>query len=481
MSKYSIRFFVDWNNDGDFSDSLEDISADVITATWGYGRRTPFQGMPVSPYAEIVVKNEGGKYTPENAASPIYPNLTVGRRVAIGFNNALDMTNMLYFGVLDWPQLNWQGGGSVIPTVNLYTINDAWNKLVTNEMQAGGSATGHLIKDVLSDLGMMTISSEAFIDAGATYGGTINLPRMRAIDVISNALTAENGQSWFNIRPYYDAIQPFLGTIYVGEFHQWNTLDVEYAGGSVAAGTISTQNNPVYHKPIALDYALGQYLANTFKATSVNSGGGGGTEILWSSNQAIYVDAGGTLTFDARMYGSKGAVVSASSISVPRTFSQGTAALGGSTTGDTVTIILTNAGTIPAICNSLRILGVPVFADSESDFELTLQALVNTYGIKTYNMRSFLFLGRNSADWAVAYEGQRRQTPLAHINSVTCRYSLDDDRLLESREWFRVIISNLAHNELYREIGQEWTYQNGYIDITRYLERYVPVTVKPKT
>ena len=75
-------FAVDWNNDGDFVDANEDILADVKRMVWERGVESELEGIGTGVLG-LTVRNETGKYSPENTASVLYPNVLPGRPIRI--------------------------------------------------------------------------------------------------------------------------------------------------------------------------------------------------------------------------------------------------------------------------------------------------------------------------------------------------------------------------------------------------------------
>lgn len=73
---------VDWNNDGDFSDALEDISSEFKTLSYSRGRDSDLDKAAVG-MCSIVVKDTTGKYVTENTASPLYGYLLPARPVRV--------------------------------------------------------------------------------------------------------------------------------------------------------------------------------------------------------------------------------------------------------------------------------------------------------------------------------------------------------------------------------------------------------------
>ncbi len=67
---------VDWDNNADFIGTYDNISADVDSFTWANGGGT-------SGKCEIRLKNDSGKYTPDNASGVLYGKLLPGKPVWI--------------------------------------------------------------------------------------------------------------------------------------------------------------------------------------------------------------------------------------------------------------------------------------------------------------------------------------------------------------------------------------------------------------
>lgn len=75
----SISAKIDWNSDGDFGDSGEDVSADVqYPVTTKRGRQEVVDVFQAGT-AAFSLRNGDGTYTPLYASSPLYPNVLPGR------------------------------------------------------------------------------------------------------------------------------------------------------------------------------------------------------------------------------------------------------------------------------------------------------------------------------------------------------------------------------------------------------------------
>ena len=78
QAKWLVR--VDWNDDGDFSDSNEDVTSDVLGLTLEHLRDLS-SGHIESARLEMELKNDDHKYSPPNGSSPLSGDLEPGRKV----------------------------------------------------------------------------------------------------------------------------------------------------------------------------------------------------------------------------------------------------------------------------------------------------------------------------------------------------------------------------------------------------------------
>jgi len=80
MATYEVC--VDWNNDGDYGDANEDISADVKSIRIQRGRDDELKRATAGTL-ELRVKDTNGKYSPENSGGVLYGNLLPRRPVRV--------------------------------------------------------------------------------------------------------------------------------------------------------------------------------------------------------------------------------------------------------------------------------------------------------------------------------------------------------------------------------------------------------------
>jgi len=83
FARYLLR--VDWNNDGDFTDTNEDITDDVLEITCKRGRDFASQltGKAVAGTMEVSLRNNAGKYSPFNTSGVLTGKLLPNRKIQL--------------------------------------------------------------------------------------------------------------------------------------------------------------------------------------------------------------------------------------------------------------------------------------------------------------------------------------------------------------------------------------------------------------
>src|SRR5688572_16734550 len=63
---------IDWNRDGDYSDTNEDVTNRIISANWFLGMRQPYQDAADNSVLQLVLRNDDSLFSPENDESPLW-------------------------------------------------------------------------------------------------------------------------------------------------------------------------------------------------------------------------------------------------------------------------------------------------------------------------------------------------------------------------------------------------------------------------
>jgi len=105
ISKATYAYYVDWNNDGDFSDANEEVTSDVLSAQWEYGvdwSSTP--GRSKIGACRIKLDNSDGRFSSYNTASPLNtPSQLIlpGRAVKVTMTISPAAAVTMWYGYLE--------------------------------------------------------------------------------------------------------------------------------------------------------------------------------------------------------------------------------------------------------------------------------------------------------------------------------------------------------------------------------------------
>ena len=147
FARYLVQ--VDWNNDGDYTDTHEDISDDVlsITSTTGRNFASQLTGKASAGSLEVTVKNNTGKYSPFNTSSVLTGNLVPNRPIQWAVTVPTETT--LWTGYIESIIPSVQKGAYTTAKIKAFGI---FKKFATTDARVPmktSRATGAAIGDVL--------------------------------------------------------------------------------------------------------------------------------------------------------------------------------------------------------------------------------------------------------------------------------------------------------------------------------------------
>ena len=163
MALATYKVLVDWNNDGDFSDSNEDVSANVLAASFTRGANFASQltGRAVAGTLRINLNNSTGIYNSFLSGGALYGNLLPSRKIQVKAGNS-GFPYTFPFSFLDTPI--WTGYiTKILPTVQSGQARTALieatgplgrlGQAKVDVAQATAQRTDQLIDDILDAAG----------------------------------------------------------------------------------------------------------------------------------------------------------------------------------------------------------------------------------------------------------------------------------------------------------------------------------------
>ncbi len=159
---------VDWNADGDYGDTNEDVSADLLDVEFNRGRKFASQltGRSEAGRLKALLRNPEGLYSPSNASGPLFGELLPGRKLR--FRVTGDDAKTRWTGFIEklTPKHSTSDGLVVeLQAAGPMSLLDA----IVNPPGSSGALTGTHITTVLDEVGWP--AAERTIDAGQTTTG----------------------------------------------------------------------------------------------------------------------------------------------------------------------------------------------------------------------------------------------------------------------------------------------------------------------
>ena len=200
MASYTL--LVDWNNDGDFTDTHDDISGDTLSVTWSRGRdyASALQGKTVSGKLTATLINTEGKYSPSNTSSALTGNILPGRSIKLqAGSGSFPYTFPVAFndgvrwkGKLDKIKPSPAAVGRKTATLTAFGTLGYLNQFETQLASQTNRRTDQAVGDILDDVGL-TSSDDRDLDTGKTTISRFWMSGKKTIDALRLVEEAEAG------------------------------------------------------------------------------------------------------------------------------------------------------------------------------------------------------------------------------------------------------------------------------------------------
>jgi len=407
VATYKLQ--VDWNNDGDWGDTGEDIDMSRvrgITCSFGRDRASQLTGKSKAGKLRATLDNRSGDYNPFNSSSPIYGNILPGRPVRLLGTSTTQSDQAIWQGFLTriTPQVFLGGDATAIleatgplGQINLDRIEVA---MVTSQR------TDQVVDDILDAAGWAAGSSYRTLDTGLStitrywQSATYTVPALQEIESTEGGFIREgkDGKIVFDNRHHRLAGAAL-------------TSQATYSDASGAARVYSrlSQDDPLPH------------IFNIFE-TEVQTYTIASLAVLWTLSEtganSPSISVGVSRTWIAR-YPTSASVNSARGVAAWTTTAATTdmtanSAADGSGTNmtsdigisvskssETMDITLTNNGSVPAYITKLQARGTAITADDPTSIKQEDATSKTAFGKRTWPSRTKFISDTDEAlNWA---------------------------------------------------------------------------------
>jgi len=192
---------VDWNADGDYTDTYDDITGDSLSMSWSRGRDYASQliGRTLSGMLTVTVVNEDGKYSPSNTSSVLAGNLLPGRPITV----RTSLADFPYtFPISFSATAQWTGRieritpspaslGLKTAVIEAFGVLGYLNQFAPQLSTATNRRTDLAIGDILDDVGWAT--ADRTLDTGLTTIGRFWVSGGDVMDALQSLEEVEAG------------------------------------------------------------------------------------------------------------------------------------------------------------------------------------------------------------------------------------------------------------------------------------------------
>jgi hypothetical protein len=472
-----FKFLVDWNNDGDFSDTNEDITDYVMSANWSLGFSEPYQHVAGETRLDLQLTNKDKRFSPEGTASPMAGSILPNRLVKI--QNTASGTVDLYTGYIE----SITPSPGVAGDLRCRIVGVGIKQFLDREEYYSPFWESVTTDDVLNDILINTTLPPVFGDNLIIDLLGHNLIDTHWISETATVISAEEGQTTFPyvgdtwedgvkaMRAISDLVNSDRGWFYndrSGSAIYWNRHHLFL--NSTLQGTVDNTWADMDYRYSIDDIKNIIRVANYPRSISAGS-----AEILWQLDATRTVRAGGTTTFRARYSDQDSdAKVSGRNVTAPNTGD-----------GSLVVDPPDASYALNVIDSSARSMKMEFVNDDNNDFDVTT-LIVRGQKVTTYNREevevidslSSSLYGRHIlsidhkllddvdfADAIASYELVQRKDPRGIVRSIGINHrSADTIDFMINRtvgDWIRVVDDQTEHDDEYVIMGENHRWEAG--------------------
>lgn len=410
------KVYLDWDNDGDFDDAYEDITAYAMDLEFQYGMSKPFQVMGDENILRMRLTNADGRFNPEGTAGPYYGEMLPRRRVKVDAITS-GGTSRMFYGYVDSYRPDPGGNFTRVASITARGIKHLFEDASPNIELLQNKRTDEIVSTIVQGLELPPAAGESWLLGVTGFSEVGESTRLSDLDDVldfeEGLYTAPFAGDNFT-GSLYDAIGDVVasehGRFFIsrgGTAVFWNRRHTQAVGS--ASGTLQYVTGGMYESGINLDGDTSGVnsveMQYTPRSVEVD-------ELLWSLGTATVVPALTTLNITAKYrQGESGAQVGADNV-------YGTAFAGGagitwsvSAEGQRATISFINNNSGPGTVTAFEVYGDKITTFDVDTIIEDNEENALLYGKRVYRSDMPLVTeaqhARDAALWSLAERGSQ--------------------------------------------------------------------------
>jgi hypothetical protein len=426
---------IDWNDDGDFADSGEDITADVLHLAWRLGMAAPYDHSAAPGWAKITVRSVNRAYSPEYTSNPLKPGKAIYIRSNDGSTARTHFTGVIHHIE---PQPGSQGERTAV--IHAFTVDHQFAAARLRLPAQVNVTADVVIGKILDALPLRRPVLNGYLILGVSGYNIIGTHKLfgqnwaRALEV-GKSVFAYVGDTWLNGIPADHAIRQLVeserGRFFIDRSGQaifYNRHHTLFATTSAA-----TFNNNMD----GLVYADGAEVINRVTVDIMPRTVGSSGTTLWTlaTSLALSPGEGGVRRVVARYRDTNERPLGALAVIPPQAYSDYTANSqadgSGSDKTAQVTVILLSADSSAATLEfhnngrstvylqaGSKLRGTPLVPGDPMRVEQSNAASVTFYGLNSLSLDLPALTSLDEADQLARYEIARRKDPRGIVRQL---------------------------------------------------------------
>ncbi|MCK6580634.1 MAG: hypothetical protein L6Q98_21290 [Anaerolineae bacterium] len=436
MMATTWTFKIDWNKDGDFDDSNEDVSARVLQASWFLGFREPYQDVADNSVLTLVVRNNDRLFSPENSSGALYGLLLPFRAVRVeSFDGTT--TRIHWVGRIESIQpmvsANGQRTAQIVAAGVMHLYKAAETQLALQENKRTDEIIAELIKEVV----IPPAGNQAWIlgvEGSSNAGQSTYMSDVTTYSVLEQGKTSFTltGDNWVRQGGFADA--------------EKDTFDVYHAIADVVGAErgrffLNREGKAIFWNRHHLLYDVAptvtfsdDMMGMTYTYAGVNSlknevivvchprtVSASSTEILWQlQDDVIVVEPGQTRKVYVKFQDEKASRIGGKDVTLTDvTFAYGSASYTINAKANGAELVFTNDGNgEPAVVQTAIVRGKKITTYNRIEAKAQDQTSMSFYGRRTMRLNLPGLSALEQAQYVADFELLRRKQPRGEVSSL---------------------------------------------------------------
>ena len=454
---------IDFDRDGSFDTSGDDVTALVMSTAWSLGMREPWQTMADESRLTFTLRNTDRRFSPEYSGGTYYGKLTAQRRVRVRSISSLG-TVTHWTGWTERFAPAWNQNGELVTEVECVGLKRFLEDTqVTIALQENVSSD-EVVTTLLEQVQIPPSVLASYLDGALLDVTAYLVDTSLSYNVAAGAQTFSFiGDTWGD-GSTYSAIKGVLdaerGKFFIdrdGKAVMWGRATIQ-----LMRTTVGTVTDSALH---GMDYVYGEHVYNQVQVRCSPRGiSAGSAEVLYTLDKQLRIGGTATRTIRAR-FGEQasGVRVGARYVTMPSgadfVADTGLSITTFTANANNAEIVLTNTSNAAAAVTRLVVRGQKITNYNPHTALVRSMQSINDYGRREIEIDARALDSAEDADYIAQWVMAKHKNPRGEALRITLMNKSDAAQLNMS-DWtmgdrVRVQETQTAHDDVYVIVGEE--------------------------